>query len=164
MAILTLKLDTETGHIEYDYPEKQIREDHPGGSDVDGVPPIIVNGGYQGYLSGNTPIVTGWNLNIQVGKLPEERERQHQMGRLLKWRDRQREVLNQPDFTGVDKEKLEGAIEMCDLLLNEMGYTEDEPVPDEPGEPEPDEPNDSADEKEPSHDEEGSEGDSQDPG
>lgn len=159
MAILILKLDTENGHIDYDYPEKQIREDHPGGSDVDGVPPIIVNGGYQGYLNGNTPVVTGWNLDIRVGQLPEERERQRQVGRLLKWRDRQLAVLNKPDFTGVDSEKLKGAIEMCNLLLTEMGHVD--PVADPPSE--------SADEeKEPTDDEEGQEGspagDSQDPG
>lgn len=117
MAILILKLNTDTGHIDWGYP-----------ADEEGVPSILVNGGVTGYMNGDAKVISGWNLDIRIGDHPEERERRIQVERLIKWRERQKEVLNHPDFTGVDQEKLEGAIEMCNILLNEMGYREQEPA------------------------------------
>ncbi len=132
MAKLILTLDTENGHIDWDYPE-EISED---------VPPVLVSGTITGYLSGagehEKTVVAGWNISVQVGELPEERERRQHIGRLLKWRQRQQQILDNPDYTGVDQEKLEGAIELCNALLSEMGHVEpgeNEKEPTDDGEP-----------------------------
>ena len=137
MAKLILTLDTETGDIDFDYPPEE-EHDHSEGSTL---PPIVVNGGCQGYLVGaENPkhVVTGWAINVQVGQLPEERERQLHIGRILKWRARQQEALKaNVDAEGIStfdvgsRSRIEGAIDLADELLHEMGYTEEQP-PQEP--------------------------------
>lgn len=123
MPKLVLTLDTETGHIDYDYPEGEC------------LPPVIINGSVNSHLKGcgeaTERVVTGWYIGVQVGEHPEEQERQRHMGRLLMWRDRQREVLTKEvDDDGVSlldislRCRLEGAIELAETLLKEMGYQE----------------------------------------
>ncbi len=134
MAKLILTLDTETGDIDYDYPPEE-EHDHSEGSTV---PPIIVNGGCQGYLLGaENPkyLVTGWAINVQVGELPEERERKMHISRILKWRTRQQAALKaNVDEEGLStfdvgsRSRMEGAIELANELLHEMGYTEEPTV------------------------------------
>ena len=148
MAKLILTLDTETGDIDYDYPPEE-EHDHSEGSTL---PPIIVNGTCQSYLKGTgwlvvdegpvrvdedvaQRVVTGWAINVQVGELPEERERKMHISRILKWRTRQQAALKaNVDEEGLStfdvgsRSRMEGAIELADELLHEMGYTEESPA------------------------------------
>lgn len=142
MAILILMLDTETGHIDYEYPEDEIREDGTGR-----VPPVLVNGNFTSYLKGAgedaEKVITGWNFDVRVGQLPEEKARQEHIARLLKCREQQQqalEVVDEDDGTSaldaISHSRLEGAIEICTILLQEMGY-EPQPKPTPAPEPQP---------------------------
>lgn len=131
MSKLILSLDTETGHIDYKYPEH-----------VD-VPQVTVNATMEGHLKGvgenQERVITGWSISVRVGELPEERERQRLIGRLLKWSDKQKEALRKEvDDDGMStldiglRCRLEGAIELSEALLEEMGYQEEPPQQESP--------------------------------
>lgn len=121
MPKLILTLDTETGRVAYDNQSEEV---------------FTVNGNTQAYMRGNETVITGWHIYVEMGKTPQSVELRRCGLGVIRWRDRQKMELARQlaaiapydeaeTFGPEERARLEGAIEMADQILNEIGFVEE---------------------------------------